>query len=195
MTSSKIIKNNFFILTGGPGSGKSSVLEQLKKRGYQTVDEVGRKIIKEQADIGGNLTHTGDRVGFRDLMLNYSLRDFKAHMNTTAPVFFDRGIPDLVGYSTLIDTPVGSTLLKAVEGNRYNQHVFIFPPWEDIYGHDEERKQDFQEAVDTYSCLKKAYMHYGYELIELPKTDINARVKFIINSIANFSRRERGRPF
>lgn len=58
------IKPNFFILTGGPGSGKTSVLTLLAQKGFLTVPEVGRKIIKEQQLIGGNALHTGDRDAF-----------------------------------------------------------------------------------------------------------------------------------
>lgn len=56
-----IFFSNFFIFTGGPGSGKTSVLNELAQRGYLIVPEVARAIIKQQQDIGGNAIHTGDR--------------------------------------------------------------------------------------------------------------------------------------
>lgn len=181
----QIIKNNFFILTGGPGAGKSSVLEELNKQGYLVKDEVGRKIIKEQLAIGGNAIHTGDRMAFRDLMLEHSIRDFNGHYNVMDIVFFDRGIPDLYGYSNLIAEPVSQAIKDAIKTYRYNSTVFIFPPWEDIYGHDEERKQDFQEAVTTYDCVRNAYLQCGYKLIEVPKTSIISRTKFIMETVSS----------
>ncbi len=57
-------KPNFFILTGGPGSGKTSVLTALAQKGFLTVPEVGRKIIKEQQLIGGNALHTEIEMPF-----------------------------------------------------------------------------------------------------------------------------------
>ena len=36
---------NLYVLTGGPGGGKSTVLDILDGMGYHTVREAGRKII------------------------------------------------------------------------------------------------------------------------------------------------------
>lgn len=183
----KIAKNNFFIITGGPGSGKSSVLEELKTLGYTTVCEVGRKIIKEQLAIGGNAIHSGDQAAFLDLMFKYSLADFTSLADKNNIVFFDRGIPELLGYSWLISKPISKVMLDAIKQYRYNSNVFLFPPWEDIYKHDEERKQDFQEAVATYQYIKRAYLESGYKLVEVPKISISSRVEFIKNYIKDLS--------
>src|SRR5665811_738884 len=82
-------KNNYYIFTGGPGAGKSSVLDELKNRGFTVVAEVGRKVIKEQLAFGGNATHTGDKVAFRDLMLKHSIADYTDHLQTKGTVLFD----------------------------------------------------------------------------------------------------------
>lgn len=180
-----MLTNNYYILTGGPGAGKSSVLDELKNRGFIVVSEVGRKIIKEQYILGGNATHAGDKIAFRDLMLKHSIVDYKNNLSTREKVFFDRGIPDVYGYSELIGIPVPQTIKQAIETYRYNSMVFIFPPWEEIYGNDEERKQDFQEAIDTYSAMKKAYSACEYTLLEIPKGSVKARTEFILKKLTN----------
>lgn len=93
----RIERDNFHIFTGGPGSGKTSVIEALKARGFSCVDEVGRQITKEQTAIGGNGHHGGDRLKYRELMLSRSIYTYQSIEEREAPVFFDRGIPDLVG--------------------------------------------------------------------------------------------------
>lgn len=178
-------KNNFFIITGGPGAGKSSVLNELETSGYDTVPEVGRKIIQEQLAIGGSATHSKDRIAFRDLMLEYSIDDYKKSINNDNIIFFDRGIPELSGYSKLISEPCTDAIISAINQYRYNSNVFIFPPWKEIYVNDEERKQDFQEAITTYQYIKEAYIHTGYTLIEVPKFSIASRTEFILSYIKN----------
>jgi predicted ATPase len=40
------------ILTGMPGSGKTSVIEELKKIGYKVVTEAATDLIKEKQNMG-----------------------------------------------------------------------------------------------------------------------------------------------
>lgn len=50
-------KPNFYIFTGGPGAGKTTVLNELAKHNYGCIPEVARAIIKEQHATGGNALH------------------------------------------------------------------------------------------------------------------------------------------
>lgn len=178
-----INRNNFYIITGGPGSGKSTLLNALKAQSYQCVDEVARQIIQEQTRIGGDALHTKNQIKFRDLMLQRSIETYNEIDEKTKPVFFDRGIPDLLGYCRLIKCDVPYNLQRDIAMYRYNKVVFIAPPWEEIYQHDEERKQDWEEAVATYQNICEGYIAVDYQLIELPKTPINDRVKFILTHL------------
>ena len=179
----KIERQNFYILTGGPGSGKTTLLGALRQQGYACVDEVARKILQEQHQTGGNATHEGDQVKYRDLMFTRSVETYLQVAGESGPVFFDRGIPDLVGHCALIASGGQTELAEAVADYRYNSTVFIAPPWPEIYRQDEERKQDWEEAVQTYEALAEAYRNAGYCLIELPKASVADRVSFVAANI------------
>lgn len=176
-------KTNYFIFTGGPGSGKTSVLNQLMYQSFLTVPEVARSIIQNQCATGGNATHIGDRYKFRDLMLVQSIADYKKMQTQKNTVFFDRGIPDLYGYSKAFCHEITRDITQAIAQFRYNKTVFIFPPWQEIYENDEERKQDFQEAIFTFNVIKESYLKYDYHVIEVPKISIKKRVDFILNKL------------
>lgn len=176
-------KPNFYILTGGPGSGKTSVLTALAQKGFLTVPEVGRTIIKEQQLIAGNALHTGDRDAFLKLMLRYSLKDYQQAQQERTAVFFDRGIPDLYGYAKSFCHKESPEVNHAIEQNRYCQTVFLFPPWEKIYINDKERQQDFKESVQTYVAIKEGYQQCGYTVIDLPRSSIEDRVSFILKTL------------
>lgn len=176
----KIERPNFFVITGGPGSGKTTLIDVLAARGFPHVEEAGRRIIREQLRTGGNATHEGDRLAFRDLMFTDAVQTFEARTGLHTPVFFDRGLPDLIGYSRLIGEEVPPPLKEAVTRYRYNNTVFVAPPWEAIYGNDAERKQDFAEAVATHDAIRTAYRDAGYALVELPRAGVEARVDFVL---------------
>ena len=175
--------SHLHIITGGPGSGKTSVIEALRERGYTCVDEVGRKIIQEQLLIGGDALHWGDKAKFLELMLTRSIGDYDRVSGDAGPVFFDRGIPELAGYCRLVKIPAVPHVARAAEIFRYARQVFVMPPWREIYRNDAERKQDFAEAVATHEHAVATYREFGYEAVEVPKTSVEERVVFILQGI------------
>jgi predicted ATPase len=176
---------HFHILTGGPGAGKTTVLEALRARGYVCVDEAARAILKEQAAIGGNATHDGDQVRYRDLTLERSIAAFEAVAEQSAPVFFDRGIPELARYAVPDDEPTPDHVAEAIERYRYAPVVFIFPPWREIYRHDEERKHSFAHAEWVVGATEAAYRAAGYDLVEVPRVSVDRRADFILAHVEN----------
>ncbi|HEY0105116.1 MAG TPA: AAA family ATPase [Rhizomicrobium sp.] len=176
-------RDNFHIFTGGPGVGKTTLLEALRRRGYRGVDEVARQVLAEQAAMGGNATHGGDRARYRDLMLAKALRAYRAVTETAAPVFFDRGIPELSGYGNAPGEPDPPALTAAIAECRYAKTVFLFPPWREIYVHDDLRKHDFAEAVATYEFMAAIYPRHGYRIVEVPRASVDARAAFVLERI------------
>lgn len=173
-------KTNFHIITGGPGAGKTSIIEALRERGYRCVDEVGRQIIREQVLIGGDGLHWGDRAKFLELMLSRSMRDYELASEHAGPVFFDRGLPEFAGYCRLTGMPVPRHVETAVALFRYAPTIFVAPPWPEIFVNDAERKQDFQEAIATCDAVVAACREAGYETVEIPRVPVADRVEFIL---------------
>ncbi|RKK01678.1 ATPase [Pseudoroseomonas wenyumeiae] len=173
-------QSRFFVVTGGPGSGKSTLIEALKACGLRTMPEAGRAVIQDQVTIGGSALPWDDRLGFAELMLGWELRSHREARDHVGVVLFDRGIPDLLGYLTLCGLPVPPHVQQAAHTFRYNRRVFIAPPWPEIFGQDAERKQSPEEAQATYKAMVDAYTGYGYELIHLPKSPVEDRVRFVL---------------
>jgi predicted ATPase len=170
----------FFVLTGGPGSGKSTLIDALQQTGFSRTMEAGRGVIRDQVAIGGRAVPWSDHALFAELMLSWEMQSYRWATQQGGPVFFDRGVPDVMGYLRLMGLPVLNYVEKAIEIFRYNHRVFIAPPWEDIFQQDRERKQSFGEARRTYEALAATYIACGYELIELPRAPIAERVRFVV---------------
>jgi predicted ATPase len=67
--------------------------------------------------------------------------------------------------------------------NRYNNRVFITPPWKEIYRNDRERDQTFEQSIEVYKRLEKWYGEHGYEMVVLPKDTVENRAKFILSQV------------
>lgn len=174
---------NYYVITGGPGAGKTTLIEALRERGYTCVEEAGRQIIQEQLKINGDALPWANLEKFKELMLDHALLTYEEAKGVKGPVFFDRGIVDLLGYDVLTKAESKERLIRSAHNLRYNNNVFIAPPWEAIFCNDAERKQTFEEAIATYTCIKEAYLKEGYKVIELPLKSVQERIEFIINSL------------
>jgi len=180
----EVYLHNRVIFTGGPGSGKTSVIEFLGRMGYPIAQEVGRKVIQAQVKSQGRALPWYDKTAFRDKMVLEEIKNYQKFVNTTI-TFYDRSIIDSYGYSKLENIPISKLLLIKCRDLRYHRKVFIFPPWNEIYENDIDRKQDFNEAVATYHEMVSAYNKFGYDLIEVPKVSIKERAEFIVNKLNN----------
>jgi len=168
------------VVSGGPGSGKTTLLQELEARGYTISAEVARRIIQDQVHSGGSALPWQDRETYTRLMLQGSIASYLEHASSPTEVFFDRGIPDTLGYARIIKLQDDSLIQQACERFRYAPRVLLCPPWEEIYETDSERKQDFAEAVSTYRQLAMVYQECGYEVIEVPKAPPEERAGFVI---------------
>lgn len=173
----------FIVITGGPGAGKSSLLEALACKGYQTMPEAGRAIIQSQRQIGGVALPDGDRLLYAELMLMWELRSYAEAGQYEGPVFFDRGVPDVAGYLKLCGLNAPGHVLRAAQTYRYNGTVFIAPPWREIYVTDDERGQSWAEAQKTYETMLAVYKSLNYEVIALPLAPVARRVDFVLSRL------------
>ncbi|MFG1677065.1 AAA family ATPase [Micromonospora sp. NPDC049282] len=173
------MSSRFVVVTGGPGAGKTTLVDALRRTGHACVEEAGRQVIQDQTAIGGQATHTRDSRLFAEIMLSWEIRSYRQARQHRGVVFFDRGIPDLVGYHLLLGLPVPEHVTAAARLFRYHRRVFIAPPWPQIYTTDSQRHQDFAEAVQTHEAMVTAYSGLGYELCTLPRDDVAARVEYV----------------
>ncbi|MNM94410.1 hypothetical protein D3C81_1068130 [compost metagenome] len=174
------------VVTGGPGSGKTSLIEALAAAGHATSPEAGRAVIRRQQAIDGQALPWRDRGLFAELMLDHELEAHARAETATGAVFFDRGVPDVVGYLTLCALPVPAHVERAGRDARYDRPVFIAPVWPEIFAQDAERRQDLDEAQRTFDAMTEVYPRFGYELIELPKAPVADRLSFVMKTIRAF---------
>jgi predicted ATPase len=172
-----------FVITGGPGAGKTTVLQELAQQGFPCAPEVARQIIQEQVRERGTALPWADRPLYTKLMLERSVQSYEQHSPAVVPTFFDRGIPDTLSYARLIGLPDDALIRAACDAYRYASPVFLALPWKEIYQTDNERKQDFEEAERTCACIRQTYIECGYEILELPQSSPEDRAQFILKHL------------
>ena len=173
-------KDNFYVITGGPGGGKTSLLERLASKGYPSVPETAREIIKERLSKG--LSPRPDLKSFAEQIFAKDWANFISNSDSLI-VFFDRSFMDSACLLFDANADAYNKIRHTHLSNRYNDTVFITPPWREIYRNDTERDQSFEEAIRIYHRLENWYLEHGYHIVVLPKGTVENRATFILDKV------------
>jgi predicted ATPase len=174
---------NFITISGCSGGGKSTLLGELRQRGFVTIDEPGRRIVSEEMKRGGRALPWVDEVAFARRAIEVSLADRAVADASARWVFFDRGLIDA---AAALEYLTGEPVVKRLgSAYRYNKRVFLAPPWPEIYVSDEERRHGLAEAVAEYDRLVQVYPLLGYDIHILPKVSVAERANWILASLAS----------
>lgn len=112
-------------------------------------------------------------------MLALSIADHAA-ADARAWTFFDRSIVDA---TSGIAHRAGERIGAESAEHRYHGHVFLAPPWPEIYVQDAERRHAFAAAEAEYHRLHRDYRLLGYAVTILPKASVAARVDLILATV------------
>lgn len=179
------MKNKKILLIGGPGTGKSSVIQSLEKKGYSCLHEISREVTLAAQKKGIDQLFLTEPLLFSKLLLEGRVKQFQDAENRAAEwVFFDRGIPDVSAYMDYSQDEYPNYFRAANEKHRYD-FVFFFPLWEGIYKSDNERYESYKQAKRIEKYLWDTYSDLGYSLIEIPKITVEERANFIIEKLTS----------
>lgn len=170
-----------FVVSGGPGSGKTTLLRALAAQGETCLPEVSRELIREQTRHGGSAIPW---INVEDFSRACSklMRLQLAGAHPWRRVFFDRGLPDLIGYLRCGRHEVPDDLITG--SKEYTPLVFMAPPWPEIYVNDPERLQRYSEAVALGTHIRQAYLDLKFTIIDLARASVDSRVAHV-RSILN----------
>lgn len=171
------------VIIGGPGTGKTTIIDSLLAKGYCCYPEISREVTLEAKKQGIEQLFLENPLLFSELLLEGRKKQFHNAQNEPHDfVFLDRGIPDVLAYMHYIGDSYPAFFDLACREHIYTK-IFLLPPWEEIYESDNERYENFEQATLIYNHLTETYQKYGYHLIEVPKGTVEERISFILNQL------------
>lgn len=168
-----------YVITGGPGIGKTTTLLELQRWGYETVPEAARTIIEEEQQKEDGTFPWTDLYGFqekvvaRQLALERAVKKF--------PVFCDRGLFDNIGYCRQGQINLPPLLEEHLSRSRYTK-IFILEPLAN-YQQDAQRREEPATARAVHNLIEQAYRDLGYEVISIPELLPRPRTELILSMI------------
>ena len=171
------------VITGGPGTGKSAIISELLGRGHNCMLEISRQITRDARLNGTDQLFLTNPLLFSELLLEGRIKQYiQANNLDSELVFMDRGIPDVLAYMDYIGDTYPKEFIDTCKNHVYD-HVFILSPWQEIYTSDNERYENFEQAVKIHHHLLNTYEKYEYNLIDVPFERVEKRTDHILDMI------------
>lgn len=168
------------VLTGAPGTGKSTVISLLLKDGFFCMEEISREIIKEAEELGKKNYFLSEPIVFSQAILDKRIAQYqKSQHNNVDFCFFDRGIPDVTAYLNHVNCEFPEHFTQALETHIYDL-VFVFPPWRAIYTNDNERFETYEESILIDQSIVDEYKKKHPKVIYVPFGTPKERASFIL---------------
>lgn len=173
------IQTNWYVITGAPSSGKTTLINHLAQQGYSIAPEVARDYIERLLANNHSLEmiQQNNRQLQRGILALALKRE--RQLKTQSPIFFDRGTADSLGYFDYYQLEA-QHMQQACQHLRYKKIFFChqLPLIQD-----EIRVEDSAAAQKIGELIYQAYCALGYELIELPPVSLEDRVQMILPHI------------
>ena len=171
------------VISGGPGTGKTSIINELLSIGQIVFHESSREITTKYKKLGYDQLFLSDPIKFSKILLSNRVKQYKdANKFSSKNCFFDRGIPDVIAYLDYKKVAYNKAFTINSQKYKYDM-IFIVEPWNEIYKKDQERYESFNQLIDIDYFIKETYRGLGYEHNIIPNGTIQERVDYILNEI------------
>lgn len=173
-------RTNWYVITGGPGSGKTTTIHLLRDKGYITTIEHARHYIDTQRISGKTVEEIrNNQIEFQRGVLNMQIEQEK-YLSPDEMAFLDRALPDALAYYRFLKLPIDEKLAEALKRVSYKK-IFIldFLPLVNDYA----RIEDGEAQKKIHSLITEVYESLPFPVVHVPVMPPEERVEFILKSL------------
>ena len=171
---------NWFVITGGPSTGKTTVINLLTERGYKTTIEHARHYIDTMKEEGRTVEEIrANKRKFQLGVLDMQIEQ-EAELSPSETVFLDRAIPDAMAYYRFLKLEYDKILLGAMKAVSYKK-IFILDrlPFVNDYA----RTEDEQAQKLIHQLIIEVYQSLEFPVVFVPVISPDERVEFILKNL------------
>ncbi|NOY47306.1 MAG: ATP-binding protein [Chlorobi bacterium] len=180
MTQINSIKTNWYVITGGPSTGKTTVINLLQKQGYKTTIEHARHYIDTMRSEGKTIEEIrANKRKFQLGVLNMQIEQ-EAAIKPQDIVFLDRAIPDAMAYYQFLELDYDITLIEAMHNVSYKK-IFILDRLPLVT--DYARTEDEAAQKKIHQLIINVYESLPFPVVYIPVLSPKERVNYILKNI------------
>ena len=169
--------NQKYVITGGPGTGKTSIIKELSSRNFFCVKENARKIVFSR---DSKVDKLSSYIHYENKISDLRTKSYAITPNNQI-CFFDRSVFDCLAYLKIKKIEASSQIKKNIKTCVFNKKLFFTPFWAEIFKNDKVRTESITEAKKIEKTLLEIYKSFGFKPIIIPKDKVSKRVDFIIS--------------
>jgi predicted ATPase len=174
-----------YILTGTPGSGKTSILRSLEVAGYAVVEEAATDIIALRHAQGIAEPHT--HHAFIDDITNLQKHRQMRIADVSSVQFYDRSPLCTYALAVFLNFPISKTLAEEMarieKAQIYQKQVFFIENL-GFCAPTAARKITFEDSLKFEKVHEESYRSFGYECIKIAPQELSARVEQITRYVS-----------
>lgn len=167
-----------YVLTGGPSSGKTSIILALEQRGEYIVREAAEDYIRIRQAQGQPAPWT--ELDFQEGILKLQVQREKRIPKDVRRVFIDRGVHDGLAY---LSPEIGTyrKVMAEAREHKYNA-IFLIDALKSMKKTD-VRRETQDEAHELRDKLEQVYKQAGYKPILVKKAPLKQRLEQILSTL------------
>ncbi len=175
-----LVQTNWHVIAGAPSCGKTTLIDRLADRGYQTAPEGARLYLERETAKG----RTIDEIRKNLFALQYGIVDMQLRieggLRVTDLLFLDRAVPDSLAWCRVFGMDPNLILPQCFH-HRYAS-VFILDPLP--FQLDGLRFEDEAHAGFVDEWIVRDYSALGYGAVRVPVSAPEQRLEFILESLS-----------
>lgn len=178
-------RSQWYVITGGPSSGKTTLLTELQQLGYATREEAARLVIDEELASGSTIQQIrADEKAFQQAVLRRKVLVESQH-NPEVLTFFDRGMHDTIAYYQSYGWDIDQEIQQSVKEAEYAA-IFLLETLP-FFEQDYARTESLEFTQQLRSLLRAAYENHGLLVIDVPVASPKERTQFILDKVNELS--------
>jgi len=173
------MQTNIFVISGGPGVGKTTIVNELEKLKYAVIPEAARIVAESDERFAGKSVNEINHKKFQEEILKRQIQMQENFLLKNHEFgFSDRGFGDSMVYCKIRNVNFPKKYLDYVKSFRY-LGVFVLEPLR-FYKTDGLRVETKEEQQEIHDEIVGVYENLGYDLIKIPQMPVEERIAMIL---------------
>jgi len=170
-----------YVISGGPSTGKTSVIEELKNQGFTTFKEIARKVTETDGNFVGKSINEINKQEFQDKILEVQMKQVEKLKKVKGKIFLDRSIGDTLAYYKLNNLKIPKSIYNCFSEFK-SQKIFILEPL-NFYEQDDLRQENEEGCKRIHETIIKTYKDLDCHILIVPFMSVKKRVEFILENL------------